>query len=48
MEIMIALLLFAGLIVCWLLLPGSTTVQTTPEMTSVDTPVGHSTAGQPA
>lgn len=48
MELMIALVLFIGLIVCWLLLPGSTTVQSAPEMTSTETAVGHTTASQPA
>jgi hypothetical protein len=50
MELILALALFIGMIVCWLMLPGSTT------STSVATPIAQpevsgesrSTAGQPA
>lgn len=49
MEVIIALLLFVGLIVCWLLLPGSTTTaHTAPELVSTEGTTGHSAASQPA
>ena len=49
MELIVALVLFIGLIVSWLLLPGSTSGAERPELTPADANnVGRSTASQPA
>jgi hypothetical protein len=47
MELIVAFVLFVGLIASWLLLPGSTSATETPEQTETAS-AGRSTATQPA